>query len=229
LDLTVNTTDIPGHLIYIYDKDKIVSRKGLRAFHGRNYYCRNDNCISFENGNGHPPLIEFPDENGNVKKYILENCVYIKPETFWYCTYNYTYKETFYYLKCYNDSDCFYNKCIDNYCVYPDESPVTHCDTIYKYFSIFEYSYIHCGKDYQEQCNKNSECSSNSCGADYLSDIKTCSLSVKEPSDSDVGVRGIQTTFLFVIIIVILIFIMCYCCCDECGKPKENKFEKIEK
>ncbi|OUM65095.1 hypothetical protein PIROE2DRAFT_7985 [Piromyces sp. E2] len=159
LDLTVNTTDIPGYLIYTYDKDKIVNRKRLRAFHGRNYYCRNDNCISFEN------------------------------EAFWYCTYNYTYKETFYYLKCYNDFDCFYNKCIDNYCVYPEESPVTHCDTIYKYFSIFEYSYIHCGKDYQEQCNKNSECSSNSCGADYLSDIKTCSLSVKEPSDSDVGIR----------------------------------------
>ncbi|OUM57678.1 hypothetical protein PIROE2DRAFT_17252 [Piromyces sp. E2] len=183
LDLTVNTTDIPGYLIHKYDKDKIVNRKGLRAFHGRNYYCRNDNCISFENGNGHPPLIEFPDENGNIKRYILETCGYEEPETFWYCSYRYKYNDTSSYrIKCYNDSDCFYNKCISQRCVYNGDSSVTHCDTIYKYFSIFEYSYIHCGKDYEEPCNKNSECSSNECGG---TDIDICSLSVKEPSDSD--------------------------------------------
>ncbi|OUM58662.1 hypothetical protein PIROE2DRAFT_15995 [Piromyces sp. E2] len=26
-----------------------------------------------------------------------------------------------------------------------EESPVTHCDTIYKYFACFERTYIHCG------------------------------------------------------------------------------------
>ncbi|OUM57677.1 hypothetical protein PIROE2DRAFT_64865 [Piromyces sp. E2] len=217
------------YLIHKYDKDKIVNRKGLKAFHGRNYYCRNDNCISFENNDDHPPLIEFPDENGNIKKYILETCAYIKPETFWYCTYNHTYKETFYYLKCYNDSDCFYNKCIDNTCVYNGDSSVTHCDTIYKYFAIFEYSYIHCGKDYGEQCNESNECSSNICGADYIDDIKTCSSFIKEPSDNVQSVRDMQTAFIFVIIIGIFTLIFIMCCCYKSGKRKENKFKKIEK
>ncbi|OUM59862.1 hypothetical protein PIROE2DRAFT_14493 [Piromyces sp. E2] len=163
LDLTINSTDIPGYLISKYDEDKIISKKRLRAFHGWNYYCRNDNCFSLENGNGHPPLIEFPDENENIKKYIFETCVYINPETFWYYTYTHTYKETFYYLKCYNDSNCFYNNCIDNTCVYNDESLVTHY--------------------YQKSCNKNIECSSNACIEDEL---KICKSSVNEPSDSDV-------------------------------------------
>jgi len=53
-----------------------------------------------------------------------------------------------------NDYECLYNHCVFN-----DEAPIIHCDTIYKYFAIFEYSYIHCG----DLCNNDNECSSERC------------------------------------------------------------------
>ncbi|ORX85179.1 hypothetical protein BCR32DRAFT_276475 [Anaeromyces robustus] len=47
-------------------------------------------------------------------------------------------------LSCTNDSECFYNKCINNYCVFNEEPSSTHCDYVHKLFAMFQYTFLHC-------------------------------------------------------------------------------------
>ncbi|OUM58661.1 hypothetical protein PIROE2DRAFT_15994 [Piromyces sp. E2] len=204
IDLSVNSTYFPEGFVYAYDMNKAGKKNDLVPKYGWNYYCRNDNCVELKNGSNHPPFIEFPDDNGNLKKYIFETCVYEEPNSFSYCSYNHTDEETSYQLKCYNDSDCFYNKCIGHHCVYSEEeSPATHCDTIYKYFAWFERTYINCGKDYEERCEKDSECSSESCSG---TEVKTCSSYVREPSEGDSASKYAYSCMLIFIIMGIIGF-----------------------
>ncbi|OUM57253.1 hypothetical protein PIROE2DRAFT_17817 [Piromyces sp. E2] len=226
IDISVNSTYFPEGFVYTYDISKARKKKDLVPKYGSNYYCRNDNCIELRKNILHPPFIEFPDENGNLKIYIFETCGYEEPETFWYCSYNHKYNETSYRLKCYNDSDCLYNKCINHHCVYNDESPATHCDTIYKYFAMFERSYIHCGKDYEELCENNDECSSESCSG---TEVKICSSYVIEPSETSMETKTIQSTLLtLAVLITISISLITFCFC-KCCNYKDKKFEKIQK
>jgi len=64
---------------------------------------------------------------------------------------------------CNNNLDCLYDKCVNNGCVFNDKSSVEYCNTIYKSFLLFGYSYIHCGKAPDDTCNNNKDCSSNKC------------------------------------------------------------------
>jgi len=39
--------------------------------YGKNYYCGGNDCCELHNDITYFPFIEIPDENGNIKRYIL--------------------------------------------------------------------------------------------------------------------------------------------------------------
>jgi len=76
-NITVNSKNISENYIQEYSNNDIpkdtISMDNTNYRY--NYYCRDNNCISFINDNS-KIYIEFPDENGNIKKYILKTCPY---------------------------------------------------------------------------------------------------------------------------------------------------------
>ncbi|KAG4087571.1 hypothetical protein H8356DRAFT_1370592 [Neocallimastix lanati (nom. inval.)] len=81
--------------------------------------------------------INLPDENGNISTYIS----YICNQS---CISGYNYSETHYIsYKCTNNSDCLYNKCVNNFCTFDNESSIEYCNNIYKLFLYIEYSCIY--------------------------------------------------------------------------------------
>jgi len=71
-----------------------------------------------------------PDINGNIKLYISETYSYeyikLKNPLIKRC-----YHNTCVSYKCNNDTECSYNKCFNNYCIFNDKVPIVHCDNIY--------------------------------------------------------------------------------------------------
>jgi len=226
-NFTIHSNDIPEQAIYRYNNDTAVSKTNINPKnYGKNYYCRGDDCIELQNSITHVPYIEFPDENGNVKLYILESCIYDdKSKELIDCLGGYIigdYDRVS--VKCTKDSECLYNKCIDNHCVFNEDSPIVHCDIIYRFFAFYEKSYVHCGKTYGDKCEKDNECSSKACH-----DLdKKCGSCIETPSDSVHSIKDMETFFSFTAIIIILMVIYCICCCRS-KKHEKNKFEKIQK
>ncbi|ORX78125.1 hypothetical protein BCR32DRAFT_282587 [Anaeromyces robustus] len=110
-------------------------------------------------------FMEFP-ENNKTKRYIHNHCIYDDKNNKIINCENYIggYNNDYIIdLSCTNDSECFYNKCIDNYCVFNEEPSSTHCDYVHKGFAMFQYTFLHCGKTYEDRCKHNYECSSYSC------------------------------------------------------------------
>jgi len=225
-NITINSIDIPKELIYTYDEKTAISKSALTSKPGWNYYCRKDDCVTISNDyDGIKPYIQLPDENGNVKNYIAYSCTYDdKLKKLVDCVNRYKYTSFDYgveYLSvlCKNDSECLYNKCIDNHCVFNDEAQVVHCDTIYNFFALFEYSYIHCGRGYHDPCNKNNECSSKKCMKG------SCSSLLLTPSDSVATGQALETLICIAVIGGIFIIVAIIYSVINCRK---NNFEKIE-
>ncbi|ORX84530.1 hypothetical protein BCR32DRAFT_277028 [Anaeromyces robustus] len=67
------------------------------------------------------------------------------------------------YITSNSDSECFFNKCIDSSnCFFNKESPIEHCNINYKYFVIYEHSYLHGGKNIMDNnVIRNNECSND--------------------------------------------------------------------
>jgi len=92
------------------------------------------------------------------------------------------------------------------YCVFNEDSPATHCDTIYNsyFYGYFEQSYVHCGKSYSDNCTIDDECSSEYCNTH-------CILNSKEPSYD--SAKSIINPIIILIIISIYIWLCCTCLC----------------
>jgi len=78
-NITVNSIDIPKELIYTYDEKTVISKSVLASKPGWNYYCRKNDCVKISNKyDVIKPYIQLPDENGNVKNYIVRSfpCIY---------------------------------------------------------------------------------------------------------------------------------------------------------
>jgi len=225
-NITINSIDIPKELIYTYDEKTAISKSAISAKPGWNYYCRKDDCVTISNDyDGIKPYIQLPDENGNVKNYIVRSFPYdekLKKLSYYADFIDYSnldYGVEILSLKCNNDSECLYNKCIDNHCVFNDEAQVVHCDTIYNFFALFEYSYIHCGKGYHDPCNKNNECSSKKCMEG------SCSSLLLTPSDSVATGQALETLICIAVIGGIFIIVaIIYSVINY----RKNNFEKIE-
>ncbi|ORX33469.1 hypothetical protein BCR36DRAFT_412123 [Piromyces finnis] len=94
------------------------------------FYCKNDICVLVHN-EYFDRVIEIPNENGTMIKYITYTCSYdniisgkCSDKT---CDDygNYTYNT------CKNDSECLSNKCFNNFCMFNEENPIDHCDDVY--------------------------------------------------------------------------------------------------
>ncbi|KAG4081745.1 hypothetical protein H8356DRAFT_1284815 [Neocallimastix lanati (nom. inval.)] len=76
--------------------------------------------------------------------------------------------------KCTTDSQCLYDKCVNNLCVFNENAPLTHCDDVYTRPGIFK------KHAYNDKCTNDNECSSKLCYNNGL-----CSKQDKGPSDSE--------------------------------------------
>eukprot|EP00833_Pecoramyces_ruminatium_P014520 jgi/Orpsp1_1/1188552/evm.model.d7180000065679.1 len=180
--------------IYIYDKSKIASKSDVLKQTDilfTSYYCKNDVCVLVDY-EYKKPFIEIPDENGNVTLYNTYTCTYDKAKS-GNCISTIYIGDLSLSVECTADSQCLSNKCIDNYCVFNDETPIVHCDDIY---TGKRNSYMHCGKPYHEPCKTDDECSSKKCSTDG-----TCSMQREGPSES-INIDSIIFVFLTLIIII---------------------------
>ncbi|ORX49593.1 hypothetical protein BCR36DRAFT_450133 [Piromyces finnis] len=188
---------------------------------GIKFYCRSDVCI-YIGSNYRPNFIDFPSENGTLKTYILETCLY-ENAILGYCDTKLNYPNITYSTSCNNHSECFSNKCINNFCVYNDDNPIIACDSIYIYNPPFSSSstYMNCGKDYKESCINDDECSSLCCNK-----FNRCSEYMKGPLDNNsiISIELIAVFFEFLFMICILSCIS-YCILYI----KNNKQNKIKK
>eukprot|EP00833_Pecoramyces_ruminatium_P003194 jgi/Orpsp1_1/1177226/evm.model.c7180000060614.1 len=227
LNITINSEYIPFEFIYKYGVDNYMletelKNKGISNF-DNNYYCKNSYCVEVE-GYSDIYFVEFP-ENNEFKRYIINYCIYDdKYNKVIDCNNHKIFKlenETVYLdLTCTKDSECFYDKCIDGYCVFNENSLSTHCNYVHKEFTIFQSTSFHCGKTYNDACKFDFECSSDSC-----SGFK-CDYNHYVPSDHTFT-RFLETILFFTIIISI--FIIC-CCFYNYKSNHKNKqqFNKLE-
>jgi len=187
----------------------------------RHYYCKNDNCIEIKS---FTPFffIEFL-ENNKIKRYILNTCIYDENNNkirnckniYNLSSINDTHHVD---LSCTKDSDYLYNKCINNYCVFSEDSSVTHCDYVHKGFAMFQRTYFHCGKTYNDVCEYNNECSSASCSNNL------CCDDYYVPSDSTYLEQQIET-IIFCAIVGVLLSVCC-CVCMLIYMHKHNQKTK---
>jgi len=209
--------------VYVYNKSNIKSKNEIlktKNIYYVSYYCRNDTCVSVDN-KYNKNFIEFPDEYGNINLYITKTLSYNAIKYNNVSTVDTCSSNKCILYSCSANSECLSNKCFNNLCVFNDETPIVHCDDIFK-FSIFgKSSYMHCGKAYQDTCKNNNECSSKKCSDGF------CDMQMKGPSDIDSLSHSISLIILFIVIIIIFILlcIICFCKCHKSYKGK-NKFEK---
>jgi len=115
------------------------------------FYCKNDDCtVADDNG-----YIQF---SNNTNKLNTMNCL-TSYGKFIICDGN---------AQCSNHTDCLSNNCYNSQCIINKESPTTEC------WCHYDLKRMHCGKGYMEECEKNSDCSSNEC--EYISNfgMKIC-------------------------------------------------------
>ncbi|ORY54494.1 hypothetical protein LY90DRAFT_507516 [Neocallimastix californiae] len=121
--------------------------------------------------------------------------------------------------KCTKDSECLYNKCVNNYCVFSSTASVEYCSNIYHYLAMFEYAYIHCGKAPYIPCENDEECSSKNCKRNscvsLIYDLHKISLS-----------KQVQTGEILIFLSVPFTIYCCFYCCYR--RYKKEKFTKIQ-
>jgi len=207
-----NITSYDKKYSYIYTFTNSISKDELLNITDSGFYqshfCKNDICVKTDN-QYEKPFIEIPDKNGNVHLYISRTFLYkdikLKIPLDGRCS-----NDACISYKCNNDSECLYNKCIDNLCAFNDEAPVVHCDNIYL---GHRKSYMYCGKAYGDTCNNEDECSSKFCKENI------CGLQVLGPSEGE-GINELATTFYSLLIIIIIFLICICCCCCHCRKKR---------
>ncbi|ORX76557.1 hypothetical protein BCR32DRAFT_248653 [Anaeromyces robustus] len=173
--------------IYISNTSRTFKKSEILKFH-KSYYlsylCKDDICTEVKR-EALRRFIEIPDKKGNKKLYICKTYLYDDIESHRYlnkkmttipCTpisnqenENKSYnkecqKNVIISLDCTSDSQCLSNKCIDNVCVFNEDSPIDFCTSVYKHIIfLVGYTYMHCGKMIGEPCQNNKECGSKNC------------------------------------------------------------------
>jgi len=148
-----------------------------------------------------------------MKTYIIYTCEKS-------CNFTLNYNSTHYVsYKCTKDSECLYNKCVNNYCVFSSTASVEYCSNIYHYLAMFEYAYIHCGKAPYIPCENDEECSSKNCKRNscvsLIYDLHKISLS-----------KQVQTGEILIFLSVPFTIYCCFYCCYR--RYKKEKFTKIQ-
>jgi len=171
------------------------------------YYCKDDICVKADY-EYRKIFIEFPDKNGNIKLYNIYTSINDNAKLNKYSNVTCNIYDNIRYCvsyECTTDSECLSNKCINNYCVFNEETPLVHCDDIYIQPSLFKKrsSYIYCGKAANDICENNDECSFKQC-YDGI-----CLQQEKGPSDSEsmilLGYYYILLKYIGIIVFVIIV------------------------
>ena len=174
---------------------------------GFEFYCKDDKVCSSAIRSGHSnSTVEFPDTNGNMKKYIVDIC---DPQKQSDCDY--------FALKCNSDGDCLSNKCENNYCVRNDNAKIEKCQDIYRYHTLIFSSTIEmkCGKPDGYPCEKNGDCASD-----------TCIDNVCKYQSSDHKFDMVGSMLLYLCIFIILMVICCISTCIYCCRLRSKKNSK---
>lgn len=105
------------------------------------FQCKDDICILVDVDYNNS-IIEFPNKNGGLIKYIIKTCRSDNIN-------NYDCP-----IICYNNSECLSNsKCYNHHCIFNNETSIDHCDNIYSNFIMFgKSSHIYCSKPYNNIC-----------------------------------------------------------------------------
>jgi len=185
------------------------------------FYCKDNICVE-ANYSYSQYTIDIPDVNGNVTSYIVKTCRYDEAisgkcknkKCYNQCSpFDKSCVPDCKYYTCTNNSDCLSNKCVNNTCVFNENNPIVHCDSIYSNI-FYESSYMHCGKPVDDVCNTNDECSSNVCNNGG------CTMQLDGPSDNRIGgVKGLQ--IICILLCICIISCLIYRCYTK--KKKEKK------
>jgi len=196
ITFTLFFTSIYGEIL---TKDEVLKLKNSY----NNYYCKDDICVSTYD---YESEVDIPDINGNSINYIYGTCNVTAINS-----------NTCYKKQCNNDLECLSNKCMNNFCVFNEASPVVHCDYQYHFNTFKEPTTdMYCGKANGDTCNDNDECSSMNCDQQY----HFCSENLSHPSESRIMAEGFFNYILIIILIIAGIIGLCiigcitvYCCC----------------
>ncbi|ORX78030.1 hypothetical protein BCR32DRAFT_270279 [Anaeromyces robustus] len=211
--------------VYLYNNDTIISKEEILKYtdiYYTGYYCKNNICVQTNDNSYARHFIEFPDNNEHIKLYIATTYPYeyIKEGDYInrHCSTRYEGIECCISIQCEYDSQCLSNKCMNNHCIFNDNNPIEHCDSIYSYNKFLDRrtSYIHCGKPYRDSCENNEECSSKKCAEN-----KTCLMQLDGPSDSEgFDMKVYVGSAMFVIIIITIICLVVKCRYEEFKKKQ---------
>ncbi|ORX78048.1 hypothetical protein BCR32DRAFT_247470 [Anaeromyces robustus] len=211
--------------VYLYNNDTVRSKEEILKYtdiYHTGYYCKNNICVHTDDNEYFRHFIEFPDNNEHIKLYITTTFPYeyIKEDNYFnkFCTSRYEDIECCVSVQCEYDSQCLSNKCMNNHCIFNDNNPIEHCDSIYSYNQFLDRrtSYIHCGKPYLDSCENNDECSSKKCAEN-----KICLMQLDGPSDSEGLIMKVYVgSAMFVIIIITIICLVVKCRYEEFKKKQ---------
>jgi len=211
---------------YIYLNKTLTKNEVLQIKNKDNqsYICRNDVCVCIYSF--YPePYIEFPDENGNINKYILYTTMRedIAVDEI---DYSLTTDEGVIYVKCNTDSECLSNKCLNYVCIFNEQTSLTGCNSYTP--PISGRTYMHCGKLAGSRCTTDDECSWNSC-----SEHKNASIcdSIGFPTFSSINERkGVHPVILVIgmfIAVSMVVSVFVGICCYYCSRiSKYNQLNK---
>jgi len=180
---------------------------------GVEIYCKDNVCSSAIRKDGNNSTVEFPDENGKMKSYIADVCVF-----------NYSSMTSMAYEidcsqapECKSDSDCLSNKCEKNHCVRNDDIKIEKCQDTFHYHTLTFSSSIDmtCGKPDGYSCKSDGDCASSIC------DNNVCRFQGRD--HTLVGLSSFFTySIIILIIIIIAIIACCICCCSKWGKKNSR-------
>jgi len=230
----ITSCDHYNDFVYLYNKDKVINKEGVLKITDKyytGYYCKNDTCVCTNDCEYKKHYIEFPDNNGNIVPYIVKTYSYdiIKAKKYSdkACKLFENNIEYCIYYTCNSNLECLSNKCIDNHCVFNEETPIVHCDDIYTPPFLFKSkgSYMYCGKAYKDTCKDNNECSSKICKNN------TCDMQIVGPIEGQGFFRDTLITEIIIFVVLILIIIICICICCRCYRKKysNKKYNYINK
>ncbi|KAL6588336.1 hypothetical protein LY90DRAFT_517736 [Neocallimastix californiae] len=205
---------------YIYENETLTKNEvsHLKDKDHQSYICRNDVCVRIDSFY-YEPYIEFPDENGNIRKYILPTTM---REDIAMDESDYSLKTNEgdrLYFKCNTDSDCLSNKCLNYVCIFNEQTSLTGCNSYTPPRSIFGSGriYMHCGKLEGARCTTDDECSWDSCREDM--NVSTCRW-IGFPNFSSrndqKGVNPVIPIIVGFIIMIMVISIFNGICCYYC-------------
>jgi len=189
--------------INVYDKDRTLSKSEVLRLKNKfydSYYYKNKICVRVDS-QSLPLFVEIPDEYHIIRRYICKSFSYNDFKLGNYFTITHAFKRDYVSNNCTSDIQCLTNKCMNNICIFNEESPTEFCTNVYGYSIFFgKHSYMHCGKEYGDSFKRNKECASKNCLKDGV-----CSEG-SYPSDTD----GLLETYILIGIGLFTLFIYCW-------------------